>query len=135
MGVTNYLYAACANHIGSATTNSATCDTISWIGFECQSMAGYTVATNTFTSTPGATTGLGALGATRSVSTTAVTNDTATATYTFTALTTAAVYGHVVMSISTGGNFMSWYSYAGIQNMASGDTLAATIQHQFVIGS
>jgi dolichol kinase len=45
------------------------------------------------------------------------------------------VYGHVVMSISTGGNFMSWYAYTGVQNLASGDTLAATIQHQFVIGS
>jgi hypothetical protein len=133
MGVTNYLFAAVSAHLNEATTVTAA-DVPGWIGFECQSMAGYTAATNAFTSTPGGTTGLQTHSTTRTVSTTTQANDTLTATYTFTALTTAAVYGHVVCQTSTPGNFLAWYAYAGVQNLASGDTLAATIQLQTEVG-
>lgn len=133
-GPTDKMFSGIAAHLGSATTASATCDTPAWIAFECQSMAAWTSATNAFTSTPGATTGLGALAATITISTTAVANDTVRATKTFTAVTTAAVYGHVTMSISTGGNILAWYAYAGVQNLTSGDTLAATIDHQIEVG-
>jgi hypothetical protein len=138
-GPTNNMFVAAATHFGSATTNSATCNTPAWIAFECQSMAAWTAAsTQDFTSTPGATTGLGATAAGVTISTTTVANDTVRSTYTFTAATTVAVYGHCCLNVSTAGAgalVLSWYAYAGVQNLTSGDTLAATIDHQFELGA
>jgi hypothetical protein len=113
-------------------TTTQVVSTPAWIAFETSSTmaAVYTTTTNAFVSTLSATTGLGATAATKTASTTTNTSDTMTATYTFTAATTAAVWGHVTMTQSTGGSFMSWYSYGAVQNLNSGDTLAATIQVQ-----
>lgn len=139
MGITYKCWTALASWLQGGTT-SHTGDSPAWIGLETNSTmasgsSAYTISTNAPYIAPLATTGLGISLATLTLNTTTQAADTCRSTFTFTSATTASVYGHYCMTTSTAGNMMSWYAYAAVQNLASGDTLACTIDHQMVAGS
>ncbi len=134
MGITYKCWAASAAHLAQGTTPAAA-DSPAWIGLETAAMGAWTASTNAFTTICVAA-GLAIANATLTNVTTAQAADTCKSYYLFTCgATTGAITGHACMSASTAGNMMSWYAYAATQNLASGDTLACTIDHQFVAGS
>src|SRR5574343_343503 len=125
---TNKLYVASAN----ALVNGSSFDRPLFIALTSDDMSAWTAAT---TGPASESTGNGLVRASATVTSTTVTvaNDACKSTVTFTCSTSGSITGHLCGSSSTkiGGEMLSYYCYAATVPLTNGDTLAATITHQY----
>lgn len=128
---TNYLYVGCAN----ALINGSSFARPAYIALTTDDMSAWTAAT-TGPVTESTGNGLVRSQATLSSTTVTVSGDTCKSTYVFTSSTSGSITGHICASSSSkiGGEMTSFYCYPATVNIESGDSVAATINHQFKAG-
>lgn len=128
---TNKLYAAVSTWLQAGATG----DQPNFIALEKGSMATFDATTNAPAS-EATEAGLTRAAATVTLQTTTTTNDTARSVKTFTCGGTATtVTGFEIMSTSTAGNCLGWCYFAAGIPLASGDTLACTMDIQSKLGT